>query len=75
MRAPITVSSLWEKLGFLSNTDFAWSLLNGEVHVLPDVNDFTTIIIEEIQRLFQTFKGGYSEVKLGDNNFCFYWGR
>jgi hypothetical protein len=49
MSAPITVSLLWEKIGFLSDTDFAWSLLNGEVHMPPYVNNITTIIIEEIQ--------------------------
>jgi hypothetical protein len=43
--------------------------------VPSDVDDVTTIIIEEIQWLFQTFKGGYSEITLRDNNFCFYWGR
>ncbi len=75
MSAPITVSSLREKLGFPSNTDFARSLLNGEVHVPPDVDNVTTIVIEEIQWLFQTFKGGYSEITLRDDNFCFYWGR
>ncbi len=75
MSAPITVSLLREKLGFLSDMNIAWSLLNGEVHMLPDVDDVTTIIIEEIQRLFQTFMGGYSEVMLGDDNFHFYWVR
>jgi hypothetical protein len=75
MSAPITASLLREKLGFLSDTDFARSLLNGEVHVLWDLDKVTTIIIEEMSWLFQTFKGGYSEVTLGDDNFCFYWGR
>ncbi len=41
----------------------------------PNVDNVRTIIIEEMQWLFQTCKGGYSEVTLGDDNFCFYWGR
>jgi hypothetical protein len=48
MSAPITMSSLCAKLGFLSDTDFATSLFRGEVHILEDVNDATTTVIEEI---------------------------
>jgi hypothetical protein len=33
MSAPITMSSLRTRLGFLSDTDFANSLLLGDVHI------------------------------------------
>jgi hypothetical protein len=48
MSALITMSSLCVKLGFLSDTDFATSLLRGEVHIPEDINDATTTVIEEI---------------------------
>jgi hypothetical protein len=36
--APITMSSLRTRLGFLSDTDFANSLLTGDVHIPWDVD-------------------------------------
>jgi hypothetical protein len=48
MSAPIMMSLLCAKLGFLSDTDFATSLLWGEVHTPEDVDDATTMVIEEI---------------------------
>ena len=39
--APITMSSLRTRLGFLFNTDFANSLLAGDVHIPWDVDDVT----------------------------------
>jgi hypothetical protein len=48
------MSLLLEKLGFLSNTNFATSLLHGDVHIPGDVDDATTMVIEEIIRLFHT---------------------
>jgi hypothetical protein len=75
MSTPTTVSLLQEKLGFLPDTDFALSLLNRDVHVPLGVDDITTIIIEEIQSLFQTFKEGHSDITLGDDHFRYYWGR
>jgi hypothetical protein len=55
MSAPITMSLLREKLGFLSNTDFAISLLQGDDHIPDDVDDVTTTVIEKIIQLFRTF--------------------
>ncbi len=48
MRAPITMLSLCKKLGFLSNTDFAISLLQGDIHIPDDIDNVTMTVIEEI---------------------------
>ena len=48
MSAPITMTSLRGRLGFLSDTDFAIQMLRGEVHILPDVDASTTLVLEEI---------------------------
>ncbi len=58
MSAPIKMSSLRSRLGFLSNTDFATSLLAGEVHIPWEVDDVTAKILGEVIRLFQLLKEG-----------------
>ncbi len=73
MSAPITMSSLHEKLGFLSDTNFAISLLQGDVHIPDDVDNVTTMVIEEIIQLFQTFQEDHAEVNLGESKFWYYW--
>jgi hypothetical protein len=69
MSAPITMSLLRTKLGFLSDTNFATSLLCGDVHIPDDVDDVTTTVIEEIIRLFSTFQEDHAEISLGESNF------
>jgi hypothetical protein len=73
MIAPITMSSLRERLGFLSNTEFAMNMLWGEVHIPADVDDATTIVIKEIMRLFQALHKGHAEVSLGADECRYYW--
>jgi hypothetical protein len=65
MNAPITMTSLRERLGFSLDMDFAMSMLWGEVHIPANVDNATTIVIEEIIRLFQAFHKGHAEVSLG----------
>jgi len=73
MSAPIRMTSLQERLGFLLDTDFAMSMLWGEVHIPADVNNATTIVIEEIIWLFQAFHEGHAKVSLGTDEFRYYW--
>ncbi len=75
MSAPITMSSLRSQLGFLSDADFAASLLAGEVHIPWDVNKLTAMILEEVICLFQLLQEGHSVVTLGDKQFQYYWQR
>jgi hypothetical protein len=48
MSAPIMMSSMRSHLGFLSDTDFANSLLAGDVHIPWDVDDVTATILDKI---------------------------
>jgi hypothetical protein len=72
MSAPITMSSLRSWLSFLSNTDFATSLLAGEVHIPWYVNDVTAMILGDVIRHFQLLQEGHSIVTLGDKQFRYY---
>jgi hypothetical protein len=69
MSAPITMSSLRKRLGFLSDTEFAMNMLWGEVHIPADVDNITTIAIEEIMHLFQALHKGHTKVSLGVDEF------
>ncbi|KAL3768308.1 hypothetical protein ACHAW5_007971 [Stephanodiscus triporus] len=60
MSAPITMSSLRAHLGFLSNTDFANSLLAGDAHIPWDIDDsrgFGSRIISPISGVVIDFLG------------------
>jgi hypothetical protein len=70
--APITMTSLRERLGFLSDTEFAQSMLWGEVHIPADVDDTTTIVIKEIIWLFQSLHKGHVKISLGADEFRYY---
>ena len=52
MSTLITMSSLRSRLGFLLDTDFATSLLAGDVHIPWDVDDVTAMIIGKVICLF-----------------------
>ncbi len=73
MSVPITVSSLREKLGFLSDTEFANNLLRGNVEIPDDVDNVTAMILREICRLFQTLQSDQSEITLGKDQFRYYF--
>ncbi len=69
MSAPITMTSLWDHLGFLSDTEFAMQMLRGEVHIPPDDNATTTLVLEKIICLFNTLHKGHTEIMLGEEEF------
>jgi hypothetical protein len=48
-------------------------MLRGEVHIPANVDNATTIKIEEIIRLLQAFHKGDAEVSLGADEFKYYW--
>ncbi len=75
MSAPITMSSLRTRLGFLSDTDFANSLLVGDVHIPWDVDDVTATVLDEIIRLFGLLREGHGVVDITANHFRYYWRR
>ena len=49
--APITLSSLSTKLGYLSDTEFAAELLGGRAKIPSDVDAQTALVLKEICRL------------------------
>jgi hypothetical protein len=69
MSATITMSSLWEKLGFLSDTKFATNLLSGSVDIPDNVDDVMAMVLREIICLFNTQRYGHQEINLGEENF------
>jgi hypothetical protein len=71
--ALITMTSLRERLGFLSDTEFAQTMLRGEVHIPADVDGTTTIVIKEIIWLFQSLHKEHIEISLGADEFRCYW--
>jgi hypothetical protein len=73
MSVPITMTSLRDRLGFLSDTEFAKQMLQGELHIPPDVDVTTTLVLEEIVRLFGTLQDGHTEITLGAEDFQYYW--
>jgi hypothetical protein len=73
MSAPITMTSLWDQLGFLSDTEFATQMLCGEVHIPLDINATTTLVLEEIIHLFNMLHKGHTEITLGGKEFQYYW--
>ncbi len=75
MSTPITMTSLQDHLGFLSDTKFAMQMLQGELHIPPDVDATTTLVLEEIVRLFGTLQDGHTKITLGAEDFQYYWRR
>ncbi len=75
MSAPITMSSLRTRLGFLSGTDFANSLLLCDVHIPWDFNDVTATVLDEIICLFGLLREGHSVVDLTADHFWYFWRR
>ncbi len=69
MSATITMSSLWEKLGFLSDTKFTTNLLSGSVDIPEDEDDVTELVLREIICLFSTLRSGNQEINLGEEQF------
>jgi hypothetical protein len=50
-------------------------MLRGEVHIPFDVDASTTLVLEEIIRLFRTLHEGHSEIILEAEEFRHYWRR
>jgi hypothetical protein len=75
MSTPITMTSLREPLGFLSDTKFAMQMLRGKVHIPFDVDATTTFVLDEIIRLFDKLHEGHIGITLGAEEFKYYWRR
>jgi hypothetical protein len=69
MSAPITMTSLWGCLGFLSDVEFATQMLFGEVHIPLDLDATTTLVLEEVICLFNMLHKGHTKITLGEEEF------
>jgi hypothetical protein len=75
MSAPITMTSLQDRLGFLSDTEFTMQMLRGEFHIPLDIDTTTTLVLEDIVHLFGTLQDSHTEITLGAEDFQYYWQR
>ena len=72
--AQIMMSSLADKLGYLSDTKFVQQLLSGQVAIPLDVDDTTVIVLEEIARLGMTIESFAGEkLVITSEKFRHYW--
>jgi hypothetical protein len=69
MSTPITMASLRDHIGFLSDTEFAMQMLCGEVHIPSDINATTTLVLEEFIHLFNMLHKCHTEITLGEEIF------
>ena len=68
------MSSLAARLDYLSDTEFAQQLLSGQVEIPLDVDDTTTIILEDISRLGMTIESFAGEkLVITPKKFHHYW--
>ena len=68
------MSSLAEKLGYLSDTEFATQLLRGKALIPSDVDDTTAMVLDEIAkvgRTVQSFSG--DKLVITPAKFRRYW--
>jgi hypothetical protein len=69
LSATITMSLLQEKLGFLSDTEFATNLLSGSIDISDNVDNVMAMILREIICLFGTLRSSHQEINLGEEQF------
>ncbi len=50
-------------------------MLRGEVHIPSDVDATTALVLEEIIQLFDTLQDGHIKIRLGKEEFKYYWRR
>ncbi len=53
---PVNKLSLCHSVGFCTSTDYAKDLLQGKILIPFDLDDTTTILVEEVQHLYAKLK-------------------
>ena len=72
--APITATSLADKLGYLTDEEVARDLFTGNLPIPDDVDDVTALVISEISRLGLEFSSGSGEsITISPEEFRRYW--
>jgi hypothetical protein len=73
--APIQKSSLRERVGFFALTAaFAKDLLQSKVAIPPDIDEATTELIQELQRLWKRPQPYHGHSEIMPEVYRYYWG-
>jgi hypothetical protein len=74
-RAPINTSSLHQSVGFCASTEFTINLLQQKIPIPGELDDYTVMLIEEMQCLFAQLKPLHSPTTISPQVYRYYWGR
>lgn len=72
--APVTHSSFRRMVGFLSDIEFALNLVTSKIPIPSDIDPSTTMVIEEMQRLWKT-KGHeqFQAFRISMSDYRYFW--
>ena len=73
--APLSKTLLIDDLGYLADTDTARQILNGTFPIPDEVDDITTIILEEIGRIGGLTQSGGIDSTVTPDDFRYFWRR
>lgn len=75
--ASALISSLRQSVGYLADTEFAKDLLEGRAEIPDDVDEKTSLILQELQRLCQLVRGAErdSAFEVTGENYSWFWSR
>ena len=71
--APLSKTLLINDLGYLANTDTASQIINGTFPIPDEVDDITTIILEEIGRIGGLTQSGGIDYTVSLDDFRYFW--
>jgi hypothetical protein len=71
--APICQGLLAEQLGLLADTEAAQRILDGTYEAVPDVDNVTTLLLQEIGRLGCMLTNGEVLIEITAEEFQEYW--
>jgi hypothetical protein len=72
--APINTSSLHQSIGFCASTEFAINLLQQKIPIPGELDDYTVMLIEEMQCLFVQLQPLHSPTTILLQVYRYYWG-
>ena len=72
---PATRSSLHQLVSYCALTQFATDLLKGDVPIPSNVDEPTSQLIREFQRLWTRLSPKHQHIDITYDNYCYYWGR
>ena len=73
--APISSSTLLEQLGYLGDTEIAQQLVEGRYELPEDLDDATTLLLQEIGRVGIQLTNGEVKIDISPEEFQYFWKR